>query len=272
MVLIMGKTLNLIYSSPERLNFFGKIKQIGGIVFKFKSEGVINDFGTADENEVGRGDSYAVFPELQTMFDSGEKITLAALREGLRSRGVVDQFMQNKAMTMLLQCKAGMHFAMGNILNGLLLENGHNFLMRPNYDVKFEVQSPNHVKLVFNGTWQNIMVEPREDSLQARVEIDITPERIAIYNFNVTQIGKSPEAEQAFRFLQNNQTSIWQKIVTFFKTYFNANSNLEIENVAIDNKPWNENTKKITEPLVGAEEPANEKDELDNGDSSFIPH
>lgn len=270
MVLIMGKTLNLIYSSAERLNFFGKIKQIGGIVFKFKSEGVINDFGTADENEVGRGDSYAVFPELQTMFESGEKITLAALREGLRSRGVVDQFMQNKAMTMLLQCKAGMHYAMGNVLNGLLLENGHNFLTR-RYDVKFEVQSPNHVKLVFNGTWQNFMKDPREDSLQARVEIDITPERIAIYNFNVTQISKSPEAEQAFRFLQNNQTSIWQKIVTFFKTYFNANSDLEIENVALDNKPWHENTKKIDEPLVDVEESSSEEDDLDNGDSGFIP-
>ncbi|MFT4058995.1 MAG: hypothetical protein QM652_05540 [Legionella sp.] len=267
----MDKTLNLIYSCPTRLNFFGKIKQIGGIVVKFKSEGVINDFGTADENEVGRRGSYAVFPELQTMFESGEKITLAALREGLRSRGVVDQFMQNKAMTMLLQCKAGVHYAMGNVLNGLLLDNGHDFLMCPDYDVKFEVQSPNHVKLVFNGTWQNIKKDPREDSLQARVEIDITPERIAIYNFNVTQISKSPEAEQAFRFLQNNQTSIWQKIVTFFKTYFNANSDLEIENVALDNKPWHENTKKIDEPLVDVEESSSEEDDLDNGDSGFIP-
>lgn len=271
MVPIMGKTLNLIYSSSERLNFFGKIKQIGDIVFKFKSEGVINDFGIEDENEVGRGESYAVFPELQTMFDSGQIITLDALREGLRSRGVIDQVMQNKAMTMLLQCKAGVHYAMGNVLNGLLLENGHNFLMRSDYDVKFEVQSPNHVKLVFNGTWQNIMTDPREDSLQARVEVDITLERIAIYNFNVTQISKSPEAEQAFRFLQNNQTSIWQKIVTFFKTYFNANSVLEIENVARDNKPWHENINKMEGPSVNSEESSSEKDGLANEGSSFTP-
>ncbi|WP_131795865.1 hypothetical protein [Fluoribacter gormanii] len=186
------------------------------------------------------------------MFDDGKKITLSALREGLRSRGVADQFMQNKAMAILLQSKAGIHFAMGNILNGLLLENGHNFLIRPGYDVHFEVQNPNHV-MVFIGTWQNIMNDPREDSLEARVEIDITPQRIAIYKFNVKQITQSPAAAQAFKFLQNNQTSVWRKIVIFFKTYFNVNSDLEIENVAIDQKPWHENTKIIEQHLLIAD-------------------
>jgi hypothetical protein len=157
---------------------------------------------------------------------------------------------------------------MGNILNGLLLENGHNFLMSPDYDVKFDVKDPNHVKLCFTGTWQDITKDPREDALKALVEIDITPERIAINNFKVTQIANSPEANKAFKFLQNNQTSIWQKIVTFFKTYFNANTDLEVENVAVDKKSWGANTKKI-------EEPKNEDPVLDDSvdeSSSFNPH
>jgi hypothetical protein len=248
----MSKTVNLIYSSPQLKNpahpentgFFSKIELIREIIFKFKSEDIINDFSPADEIEVGRGNSYAVFPELQTLFDSGQTITLAALREGLRSRGVVDEFLQNKAMAMLLQGKAGIHYAMGNVLNGLLLENGHSFLMRRDYEVNFKVKSKNHIKLVFTGTWQDITKAPKEDGLKARVEVNITPKRIAINHFEITQLADSHEATSAFAYLQHNQATLWQKIVIFFKTFFNANSKLEIENVAVDNKPWHENSKK----------------------------
>lgn len=263
----MGKTLNLIYSS-QKLEFFNQIRGIGGLVLKFKSEGVINDFGSADENEVNRGDAYAVFPELKTMFKKNQKITLAALRESLQSRGVIDRHMQNKAMAMLLQGKAGIHYAMGSLLLELLQKSNQErelsfFIPAGCYDVKFEVRNPTHVKLFFDSTCRCVE-NPEEDALQARVEIDITLEKIAIYKFNVTQIGKSEAAKDAFRFLQKNQVSIWQKILIFFKTYFKANSDLEVENVAIDKQPWSKNTKKI-------EEPSNEKDEPNREEPNITP-
>ena len=237
----MAKSLNLIYASSN-ISFLNKIKMINAIVFKYKSEGVINHFGPADEKEVSRGESYAVFPELAQGFKEGQEITIAALREGLRSRGVIDEVMQNKAMTMLLQCKAGIHFAMGTILNDILLTNGHQLLMSNEYDVKLEVKGPDHIKLVFTGVWQNFLKVPKVDCLAAKVEIDITPKRIAIYNFDITQLNNSSEAVNAFKFLQNNQKSIWQKIIIFFKTYFNTNTDLEVENSSVDKVKWKDNT------------------------------
>jgi hypothetical protein len=248
----MSKTVNLIYSSlqlknparPENTGFFCKIKLIRKIIFNFKAEGIINDFSPADEFEVGRGNSYAVFPELQAAVDKGQRVTLAMLRNGLKSRGIVNEFLQNKAMSLLLQNKAGIHYAMGNVLNGLLLENEHSFLMRRDYTVRFEVKNKNHIKLLFVGTWRDITKNPQEDCLEGRIEINITPEKIAINHFEITQLSNSPAAKNAFRFLEHNQVSLWQKIVIFFKTFFNAHSELDVENVNIDKKPWHENSRK----------------------------
>lgn len=248
------RSLNLIYSSSSNLRgaadarnmgFFSKVKKMKEIVLQFKQEDVINDFNRKDHEEVGRGLSYAVFPELEKrVVEQNEKITLDSIRDGLRVRGVTNEILQNKALALLLQSKAGMQFALGNILNGLFLENDHKFLMSSNYKVEFEVKSNNRVKLVITANWNDITKSPQVASFNGRVEVDITPSKVAINSFKITQIYESDEANQAFAFLQSNQASIWQKFVIILKNFFGINSDLEIENAASDNFSWEKNIKK----------------------------
>ncbi|WP_298622546.1 hypothetical protein [uncultured Legionella sp.] len=60
------KSFNLVYSTQPHnsFNFFHNLKKMNEVVLKFKTEDVINDFNSTDEAEIGRGNTYAVFPEL----------------------------------------------------------------------------------------------------------------------------------------------------------------------------------------------------------------
>lgn len=234
----MRKNVNLIYSCPKKLNFFKDIKKVREIYLEFKAENNINIFGEADDFETGRGSTYAVFPELQALRNNNEKITVHALRQCLISRGVVDPFLQNKAMTMLLQNRAGIHYPLATILNNLFMEHNKPFLMdSSNYDVKFEVRNNNHVRLIFTGIWQNCDKIPKENALEARIEIDIMPERVAILNFEMSQIDDSEETNEVFKFLKANQVRILERIIIFLQSRFNVNTDLEIDNTTSELPP-----------------------------------
>lgn len=248
------RSLNLIYSSSSNLRgaadarntgFFSKVGKIREKVLKFKREDVINDFNQKDHEEVERGATYAVFPELKKRFyEQQEKITLDSIREGLKARGVTNEILQTKALALLLQSKAGVQFALSNVLYSLLLDNDHKFAMNQRCNVEFEVKSKNRVRLILTATWDDITTSPQEPSFNGRVEVDITPSKVVINSFKITQISKSDEANLAFAFLQSNQAFIWQKFVILLKSFFGINSDLEIENAATDSFSWEKNTKK----------------------------
>lgn len=239
------KSFNLVYSSQSNnsFNFFQNLKKMNEVVLHFKVSDVINDFNSADEKEIGRGESYAVFPELAKMVNNEEKITIDAFRNSLQSRGITDITFQNKILSLVLQSKAGLHFALGNVLNGLLMENNHNFLMQPNYHLNLEVLGNKHIKINFTGNWRNIMNETDTADLRANVSVDITPDKVAIESFQVTQLSNSPETKSAFEFLEANQANLLEKIFIFLKNLFSLNADIEIENVSKDDLPWYLNAK-----------------------------
>lgn len=237
------------------------------VVLHFKVSDVINDFSSADEKEIGRGESYAVFPELAEMVNNEEKITIDAFRNSLQSRGITDVTFQNKILSLVLQSKAGLHFALGNVLNGLLMENNHDFLMQPNYHLSLEVLDNKHIKINFTGNWRNIMNETNTADLRANVSVDITPNKVSIESFKVTQLSNSPETKSAFDFLEANQANLLEKIIIFLKNLFSLNTDIEIENVSKDDLPWYLNSKmnKVVDANTTLKtELGNSEDQLDN--------
>lgn len=241
------KSFNLVYStqSNNSFNFFQNLKKMNEVVLGFKVDHVINDFGAADEKEIGRGESYAVFPELIEMVQNEQIITLETFRNSLSTRGVTDTTFQNKILSLVLQNKAGLQYALGNVLNGLLLENQHNFLMKPNYNLILEVHDKNNIKMKFTGNWHNLNTYSDVPDLSANISVDITPNKVTIESFQVTQLSDTPETRNAFAFLEANQVNLLEKIFIFLKNLFGLNADIEIENVSRDNVPWYLNANKI---------------------------
>ncbi len=243
------KSFNLVYSSKpaqanSSFNFFKNLEKMNEIILHFKLTDVINDFNAADEREIGRGASYAVFPELATMCQNYQQITLDAFRNSLKTRGVIDVAFQNKIMSLVLQNKAGLHYALGNILNGLLMENNHTFLMQSNYDLQLNVKDKDHIQLVFTGKWRHLTNEDGSPDLSATAIVNITPNKVCVDSFQVTQLSDTTETKDAFRFLEANQATLLEKIFIFLKKLFGMNADTELENVKKDDVPWqlNKNT------------------------------
>lgn len=226
----MSKTLNLIYSStyspaiPESIGFFSKIKLAKGLILEGKK--TINDFSAADEVEIGRGNGYAVFPELVD-----KNITLDAIRNQLSNRGVTNETFQNKLLIFILQSKLGIAFALSNIVLGLLSENDGSYGVGK-VDLSFEVQNEHHVKIIFN---HNLMGYPENNlSFQCHYEISIRPEQVVLNALQITLLSEKDSDKNTFAFLQANQASIWEKIIIFFKTLFNMNSDIVLEEKSIE--------------------------------------
>lgn len=242
------KSLNLIYSSASTtsFNFFKHIKSVNQTIIQFKKGSVINDFDITDETEIGRGRSYAVFPELREQVKRDEKITVNDFRASLCARGITDITFQNKILSLVLQNKAGLQYAFGNIFTDLLLSNKHDFLMASGYKLKLEVKDEHQIKLIFSGNWRDIY-DPDTPALNATVQLDMTPDKVTIEQFNITQLSNSPSTDKAFDFLEQNQANIFEKFIIFLKNIFGINSDAEIENVYRDQTPWNSNTKTIND-------------------------
>lgn len=91
--------------AAQKYNFFNKLYKL-----KHDREDAIQKIGelsnlqfdSRDEEEIGRGNTYAVFPELE-----GKTITISLFREVLQNNGINDLSLQNnkyKVKTKLL-CK-----------------------------------------------------------------------------------------------------------------------------------------------------------------------
>ncbi|KTD51136.1 hypothetical protein [Legionella quateirensis] len=246
-----NRSLNLIYSTKtsKPSDFFGKIKQMNNIVLKFKKEDIINDFSSDDETEIGRSDSYAVFPELKQLVNQEHQITIDNFRASLELRGISDPTFQNKILSLILQNKAGIHFGLGSAFNALFAGSEHPFYLTSDYNLNIEVKNNQRVKLIYLASWRDITKSTAKPQLSARVEVDITPNRVAIDTCNITQITETPEAINAFNYLEANQANIFQKIILFLMNYFKINSDIEIENVYYDKTPWNLNTRRYEKEL-----------------------
>lgn len=247
----MSKSINLLYSSQgsccfeneSSFDFFKKIRGMNEEITAFKKDQIINDFNRKDSIEVSRHNTYAVFPELMALIKQGKTISLDDIREQLKNRKITDKTFQNKALAMLLQNKIGVHFGLSSVCLSLLHENSHSFYIEQKQNVvNFEVKNKDHIQFIYSTNLYETNGNPAP-ALSLRIEIDITPSKVILRNVEITQLVNSPEANEAFDFLNNNQAALWERIIIFLKTIFGYNNNIELENEETDKISWQSNTK-----------------------------
>lgn len=230
-------SLDLKYAKHD-LGFFSQVEKINAEIKKFKRSNSTAEFTDAHSFEIGRGPSYALFPELLEIVDKGEQVTIPLFRKALHTRGITNIDFQNKILSLVLQNKAGIQYPIGNIVNNLFMNNNHSLLMDRNYKLSLKVDDPNCVKLVFKAVWEDYTTEPRKPSIDVCVEVYITPDVVAINDFKITQISDTPVAHAAYRFLEDNQQNIIEKILSYIKRVFGFNSELRMEEAQANEQCW----------------------------------
>ncbi len=238
----MTNTLNLKYSKMD-LGFFSGIAVVNKVMQEFKGEDSLAVFNIDHETEIGRGLSYALFPELRRDVIDGGQVTIESFRRALTTRGVSDIDFQNKVLCMILQNKAGIQFPLIGIIDILFHDNGHQLVRNASYELSLEVNSEYDLTLVFKGTWDLYNTEPKEPAISVSASVNITPDMVAITDFNMTKISDSPEANAAYNFLENNQQNILEKILSYIKRFFGFNSELRLEETNDGDVSWTDGSK-----------------------------
>lgn len=220
-------SLNLKYTGYGK--FFTNIAKIRKEINVNKDSAYISEFTDADEREIGRGKSYAVFPELVKDVNEERDITLESFQNALAKRGIIDPDFQKKILYLVLQNRAGIQYPIGNIINSLLLENGFQLLMNRNYGLELKVNSANEVTLTFKGVWEDFTQDPRVPAIGAHVEVRITPEKAEISNFYMTKIADTEQANAGFNFLQENHQNILLRLITYLMDLFGFDTGRTLE-------------------------------------------
>ncbi len=231
------KTLNLTYAT-DGLGFFSKIESMKTIISNHKKTNSISEFTQADEIEIGRGSSYAVFPELVVLVKQGGQITIGLFRECLNARGIADVALQNKILNMTLQSQAGLQFAMGKLVDGLFFEHDFLLVQNPNYQIAMEVMCDGSANLIFKGVWEDPMQQPREPAVAVSVKINISPDMVAITGFNMTKLSDASVTTAAYDLIEKNQQNIIMAIITFIRHFFGFNSELRLEEKQEGDLSW----------------------------------
>ena len=223
--------IDLKYSKSPTL--FSDISKVRKTIDAESTSSNIHEFTKAHENEIGRGLSYAVFPELQKGVEKGKSVTIESFRQALSARGVTDSNFQDKILSMLLQNKGGIQFPLGNIVNNLFMTNNHDLLFSNNYKLSLQVHSKDKVTLILKSTCDDYM-HNNEQVINVNIAIDISPAKVVIKNFEMEQISESQEAKDAFKFLEDHQQNILEKIVTYLKRFFGFDQELILEKTKED--------------------------------------
>jgi hypothetical protein len=226
-------SVNLKYTSYSK--FFSNVKALRQEININKSRKPVSKFSEKDEIEIGRGASYALFPELLDDISKDRQVTVKSFKQALSDRGVTDIDYQNKILFLILQNKAGIQYYMGDLVNSLLLENQYQLLMS-NYDLELKVNSSNEVTLIFKAIWNDITQDPRVPAIEANIEVSITPGNAKIANFNLTKIGDTEQANNGFKFLQDNQQNILGKLITYIMDVFGFDTGRTLESKEDDSE------------------------------------
>jgi hypothetical protein len=242
----VGKTTNLIYLSKSSVvgaRFFNNLNEVRKEVDTNKNDGnIFNTLTIIDANEVTRGPSYAVFPALKQLFEKGGSISIKSIKEELNKGGVTDEVFQHKLLAFLLQSRLGLAFPLPNVINELLDHNRFTFAVDNSRSVELKIKGKNHVQLIYSGTLNDITEIPQKHALKLSFKIDITPQKVILNSFKITQLSDNELAKNAFSLLQENQVSLWHKFILWVKSFFTDDKDLEFENEATDNIEWRINT------------------------------
>lgn len=230
-----NKSLNLTYSNRLFSDIFDQKK----IIEKTKDETTLHEFTQEDKTEIARGDSYAYFPELKEHVAQGHAITIEDFMKTLDAKGVSDPLFQNKVLCMILQNKLGIQFGLVQILNGLLMSKGGSIISdQSSLEISLEVNNPNNINLNIEGKIQDLTDNDVPPQISFSICINITPDMVAITDFTLTQMSNSPTADSAFKFLEDNQQNILEKILSYIKRFFGFNSELRLEENTDNRFSW----------------------------------
>lgn len=233
----MTKKINLKYSNAQP-GFFSAAKQMSNIINQSKKDPSISTFNERDDFEIGRGASYAVFPELKEQVSQGKKITVTDFRRSLSERGVTDEAFQNKILNFTLQNKSGIQFAFGKIVDKLMLENDFLLTMNPNFKLNLKVESDQSVSMQFIAFWKDPTNAPEEPAIGLDVKVKITPDQIFIDRFDLQRFSDNPVAKDAMDFLQANQQNILMQLITYIKRVLGFDSELRLEQKGSNDENW----------------------------------
>jgi hypothetical protein len=235
----MPSQVKLQYSK-ENLGFFNLINQVHKTVEEYKKSKPVSTYNE-DNTEIGRSDGYAVFPELLENFRQGHSVTLESFRKSLSDRGVVDIDFQNKILNLVLQNKSGLQFALGRIMNQILLNKNFLLIMNADYKLEIEVEDEDSINLIFKGVWEDPNTDPRTPAIEACVKVNMTPGIVAIDDFKLTKLSDS--ANDAFKYLEANQKNILMQLFIFIKNILGFNSELRLEEKQKEDPSWSLNPK-----------------------------
>ena len=233
----MTKKISLKYSN-DQLGFFSTAKQMSDIINESKKDKSISTFDGRDDSEIGRGMSYAVFPELKEKVNDDEQITVEDFRNALSTRGIKDEAFQNKILNFTLQNKSGIQFAFGKIIDKLLLENDFLLTMNTDFKLNLQVESDESVSMQFIAFWKDPTNAPTELAIGLDVKVNITPDQIFIDRFDLQRFSDNPVAKEAIDFLESNQQNILMKLITFIKRMLGFDSELRLEQKNENDESW----------------------------------
>jgi len=228
-------TINLVYSRYD-LGFCPVVANMKRLVQQAKRSNLIAEFTSRDEDEIGRGMSYAMFPELRQWVDNGQSISIDAFRDCLNQRGVHDPAFQNKILNLTLQTKSGIHYGLGALFIELCSAHDLHVSTEPDYKVSLEVIDNTSVDLVYKQTFYRPEEESVEQGVRVEVRVNISERRAAIRSFNVENL--SDVSHPVYDFFMANQQNILFQLITFIKNLLGFNSDLRLEEKDRDDHSW----------------------------------
>ena len=227
--------VNLIYSRYD-LGFYPVVAEMKRLVQEAKKNPNIAQFTPQDDNEIGRGTSYAMFPELHASVTAGHHVSIEAFRACLNQRGVHDPAFQNKILNLILQSKSGIHYGLGALVIGLCHQHDLPVAGRPGYTATLDVLDNKSVDLVYKQELYLPSADSIGQEVSVEVRVNISEHAAAIRSFNVENL--SDVSHPVYDFFMANQQHVFFQLITFIKNLLGFNSELRLEEKCRDDHSW----------------------------------
>ncbi|PWY56508.1 hypothetical protein DGG96_02165 [Legionella qingyii] len=195
-----------------------------------ESEIPINFYDAAALTEATRGESYAVFPELQ-----GKKINVFALHDSLLQRGVMDPNLRNLTINLLLQGRGAVPFGIVVPLQSLISDNTKSGIvvtaMTEEMQISLEVRNKDKIQLKIETPIQIPTATDlgREKIGHLSCELSITNDSMYIEEMNYTNTGKSEIAKEVFEAISKDYNLLSEMWNNFLKCLGIKEKNPELE-------------------------------------------
>lgn len=217
----MSNKINLLYA--KRSSELFRLMRLAKIEDNYNWSEPFND---KDEKEIGRGRSYAVFPELQTIVDKNEKITIAEFKKCLAAHGIVSKELQTRVLHSIIQNRAGFHYLLGGFIQAYLIKQEVNLSQNSEADFQAQVINSGKVLIKYKSNYCDPDSKP---IISINFSFSITPDNIKINTFEINKISNLPLAKKVFSILQESQNNFFISLLIYIKRLFGYDSELILD-------------------------------------------